>query len=78
MKLSYRTNCILFKVRKIVRVIIGLAAFLAFILGSAENNNIITTGVLCLGSVLTMIYLFATQLQGIYTSDGVKIRRVKK
>ena len=78
MKLPYRINCILFKVRKIVRVIIGIAAFIAFILGSAENNNIITTGVLCLGSVLTMIYLFATQLEGIYTSDGVRVRRIKK
>ena len=77
MKLPYRLNVILFKVRKVIRVIIGLAAFLAFILGASENNNIITTGVLCLGSVLTMIYLFATQLEGIYTSDGVRIRRIK-
>lgn len=78
MKLPYRMNCILFKVRKVFRVILGSAAFIAFILGSAENNNIITTGVLCLGSVLTMVYLFATQLEGIYTSDGVRIRRIKK
>lgn len=77
MKLPYKMNCLLFKVRKVFRIILGSAAFIAFILGSCENNNVITTGLLCIGSVLIMIYLFASQLQGIYTSDGVRIRRIK-
>lgn len=78
MKLPYRMNCILFRLRKILRYAAGIIAFMLFILGSAENNNIITTGALCLSSMGIFIYLFATELKGIYTSDGVRIRRVKK
>lgn len=78
MKLPYRTNCILFKIRKIARYAAGIVAFMLFILGSAENNNVITTGALCLSSMGIFICLFATELKGIYTSDGVRIRRVRK
>jgi len=78
MKLSYKTNCIIFRLRKILRYAAGIIAFMLFILGSAENNNVITTGALCLSSMGIFIYLFATELKGIYTSDGVKIRRIRK
>lgn len=78
MKTSYRFNCFIFRLRKILRYAAGIIALMLFILGSADNNNIITTGALCLSSMGIIIYLFATQLEGIYTSDGVRIRRIKK
>lgn len=77
MKTSYRLNCVMFRLRKIMRVALGVLGLLLFVIGSADNKNAVLCGFFCILGVVMIVLSFALSCDGIYTADGVKIRRIR-
>jgi hypothetical protein len=68
--------CIIFRARKISRLLVGFLAMAMVILGTCDNMNAWSALMAFVGLAI-VIYLAATFMRGIYTDDGIRIRRVK-
>jgi hypothetical protein len=71
-----KLRCIIFRARKISRLIAGVLGLSMVILGTCDNAKPWSILMAFIGLAI-VIYLAATFMRGIYTDDGVRIRRVK-
>jgi hypothetical protein len=71
-----KLRCIIFRARKISRLIAGVLGLSMVILGTCDNMSAWSALMAFVGLAI-VIYLAATFMRGIYTDDGVRIRRVK-